>query len=100
MRYRKIRLLWEVICRQGFNRLGLDLGCITAMEGRVMSQGKGADEVRFIGGCQVVFICGLGWRCNCRSWEPTQECRHVLLAAALRTLENAVAAFGGSTRRH
>ena len=65
-----------------------------------MSQGRSLNEPCPIGRYQVVFIRGRGWQCNCRRWELTQECPHVLLAAALRTLENAVAAFGGSVRRH
>jgi hypothetical protein len=65
-----------------------------------MSQGRSLNEPYFIAGYQVVFVRGRGWQCNCRVWELTRECPHVLLAAALRTLENAVVALGGSIRRH
>ena len=65
-----------------------------------MSHGRNLNEPYLIGGYQVVFVRGRGWQCNCRPWELTQKCPHVLLAAGLRTLENAVAALGGSIRRH
>ena len=65
-----------------------------------MFHGRKEDGDRFIGGYQIEFVRRRGWRCNCRAWELTQKCSHVLLVAALRTLEKAVAAHGGSIRRH
>lgn len=65
-----------------------------------MSHGGILERVLIIGGYRVVFVRGVGWECNCESWEVTRDCQHTLLAAALITLENAVIANGGSASRH
>jgi hypothetical protein len=59
-----------------------------------------SDDVRYIHGYQLVFVRGRGWQCTCQLWLQMKDCPHVLLAAALKTLEQAVAAGGGSVRRH
>ena len=65
-----------------------------------MSYGGTPKRILTIGGYRVVFIRGVGWECNCESWEVALECQHTVLAAALITLENAVVANGGSASRH
>jgi hypothetical protein len=57
-------------------------------------------QVRQIDGHELIFRVGAGWRCDCDVWRVRRDCEHALKAAALLTVERAVRARGGSTRRH
>ena len=57
-------------------------------------------QVRKIDGHRVVFRRTIGWRCDCDEWLARRDCGHALKVAALLTVERAVRARGGSTRRH
>lgn len=49
-----------------------------------------------IDGEEVTFREGAGWLCSCHWFSEERHCEHVMKAAALATLKDAVKAAGGS----
>ena len=65
-----------------------------------MSRSENPNRVLIIGGYRVAFVRGVGWKCNCESWNSEKGCAHCMYAAAWTALDGVVTPKGGSTTRH